>query len=77
LLLSKLKSIFAVEKLATSNFNAENNGNTRDKAKLNFSHNPTPLRLETRQKQPFAMSIPRRQNTEYAGVLQNAYGLLF
>lgn len=52
------------------------NGNKRDKTKAHDSQRIALLRLKDRQTEPNKLPVPRGQNPEYAGVLQNADGIL-
>lgn len=53
------------------------NGNKRDKTKAHDSKRVALLRLKDGQAEQNKLSVPRGQNPEYAGVLQNTNGILF
>lgn len=51
-------------------------GDIRDKTKAHNVQRVALLRIKDRQTEPFKLSVPRRQNPELPGLLQDTDGIL-
>lgn len=72
----KVICIFAFNKMNNCIAKFSSYGDTGNQTAAHPCNAPAALRVESRQAEPFKMSVPQRQNPKLTTVLQNPDGLL-